>query len=144
MAVDHRQEIGDAVDHIVRARTAKPRHRRLPARCELVGRKRLGVGQRQAEHIAGDRYADRPAAAIEALGDADLGVVDLDAGPGRPDRQLEERLVEHERRRAAVGRVAGADEAVGRKALRGRDRQDLGHDLARVAGGRADLQAAAA
>ena len=54
-----------------------------------------------------------------------------------------QRLPHHERRRPAVRRVAGADEAVGRIALRGGDRQDLGHDVARVAGGGADLQAAA-
>ena len=52
--------------------------------------------------------------------------------------------IEHERRRAPVRRVAGADQAVRLKALARRDRRDLGHDVAGVAGGRADLDAVGA
>src|SRR6202021_2733505 len=75
--------------------------------------------------------------------DAGLRVIDLDYAPGGPNLEVEERLVKHERRRPSVGCVAGADETVRLEPLRRRDRQDLGHDLARVACRRADLDAVA-
>ena len=132
-------QVGDAVDDIVRARALELVHRRLAPLCEVIRSKRRRVLARQAETIAADGYADRPRAAVDPLGDSDLRVVDLDHAPGGPNLEVEQRLVKHEGRRPSVRRVAGANETVRLEPLRRRDRQDLGHDLAGVAGRRADL-----
>ena len=123
----------------MRARALQLVHRRLAPLLEVIRAKRRRVLARQSETIAADRYADRPRAAVDSLGDSDLRVVHLDHAPGGPNLEVEKRLVKHEGRRPSVRRVAGANETVGLEPLRRRDRQDLRHDLAGVACRRADL-----
>src|SRR6202453_292873 len=132
-------EISDAVHDVMRARALQLIHRGLAPLREVARRKRGRVLTRQAETIAAHGYADRPRAAVDSLGDSDLRVIDLDHAPGGPNFEIQQRLVKHEGRRAPIGRVAGAHQTVRLESLRGGDRQDLGHDLARVAGRRADL-----
>src|ERR1700691_5412060 len=133
------RQVGHAVDDIMRARAFELIHCRLAPLCEVVRVKRRLVFTRQSETIAADRYADRPRAAVDSLGDSDLRVIDLDYAPRRPNLEVQERLVKHEGRRASVRRVARANKTVRFEPLRRCDRQDLGHDLASVAGRRADL-----
>ena len=110
----------------------------LAGRC-IACRPRL---LRKAERIARDRDADRPCPGRPPFCDAGLGIVDLDDRAWRIDPEIGEGTVHHQGRRPALGEVAGADEIVGAIALLGGDRQERRHDLARIAGGRADLEAA--
>src|SRR3984957_20088470 len=91
-----------AVDDIMRARAFELVHRGLAQLCKVIRGKRRRVFTRQAKTIAAHRHADRPRATVDALGDADLRVIDFDHAPGGPNLEIQERLVQHEGRRAAI------------------------------------------
>ncbi|MNT06676.1 hypothetical protein D3C72_1413540 [compost metagenome] len=141
---NHRQQVCHAVDHKMRTRFLQ-----LPGgRCahwRLLGRWQcLPFGQGQAVGVAADGDAHRPAACVQAFGNAYAGVVHLHHGGCGPHAQVGKAAVHHQGAGAACRQVAGADDVVWRVARLGGNGLQHVHDRAVVTGGAANLDAVGA
>ena len=112
---DDRHQVGDGINDVMGAGAVKSVFSPGAPSHEVFRRQRFRVGERKAEGIAADRDADRPGARVDAFGDPDRRVVDLDGAPRGPDIEIEQALVEHQRtgRPSAVSpvqtRLSGAN-----------------------------------
>ena len=100
--LDQRRSTGsrsatESID-VVGARGLQRRMGRLGEALAVGGRGSRPLLLRQPQRIAGQRDADGPGAGGPALGDARLGVVDLDDRAGRIDPEIGEAAIHHQRR----------------------------------------------